>query len=164
MVFSQLRINNQVFVLHKDGRPSAEVGTVVNVTAPMPKFNALQTGQNINYTVDVTLRLGEQTSVYQGLPAGGEVADFAANGNVVLSCTREGLNAEVQALRQRSADVISEQSIAYHKSVVEECDKILEKFNPETAQQKELVTLREELAEMRALIKELRGGKPSTED
>lgn len=163
MFFSQLRLNNQVYVLHKDATPSVEVGSVVNVTAPMPKFNALQPGQNIAYTVDVTLRVGEQTSVYQGLPAGGEVADFAANGNLVLSCTREGLNGEVQALRQRSADILSEQSMNYHKNVVNACNAILEQFNPEAAQQKELETLRGELAEMRALLRELKGGKPSTD-
>ena len=164
MVFSQLRINNQVYVLHKDAPPTAEVGCVVNVTAPMPKFNSIQPGQSINYTVDVTLRIGDQTFVYQGLPANGEVADFAANGNVLLSCTREGLNAEVDAMRQRSADAISEQSITYHKNVVAACDAIHEKFNPETAQQKELEYLRGEVTELRALIRELKGERPLAED
>ena len=40
-MFQNLRSGNQVFILHKDGRPSMETGTVVSVSMPMPSLGSL---------------------------------------------------------------------------------------------------------------------------
>ena len=103
-MFGQLRINNPLFVLNKQGSPSLEIGTVVSVTAPMPQLSSI--GQPTMYTVDVTARINDPNITYQKLPANTDVADFAGNGNVVIACSRESMNSELQAMRQRSVDVV----------------------------------------------------------
>ena len=130
------------------------------MTAPMPQVGMLpQIGQSMNYTVDVTVKVGDQTSMYQKLPAGGDIADFANNGSIFLACSREGVNTEVQAMRQRSADIIA--SVDYHKGVMEVCDRILQQINPEVAekamQQQEIKSLKEQISNLMGLIEEMRG-------
>ena len=58
------------------------------------------------YTVDVTARINDQNITCQKLPANMDVADFAGNGNVVVACSRESMNSELQAMRQRSVEVV----------------------------------------------------------
>lgn len=166
MTFSQLRLNSPIYILHKDATPYVECGQVVNVTAPMPQVGMLpQIGQPVNYTVDLTVKVGDMTSLYQKLPANGDVADFANNGSVFLACARDGINAEVQAMRQRSADIVA--SIDYHKNVIGVCDKILQQINPEVAekmqQQEEIKSLKEQISSLMGLISEMRGERASSE-
>ena len=96
-MFGQLRINNPLFVLDKQGSPSLEIGTVVSVTAPMPQLSSI--GQPTMYTVDVTARINDQNITYQKLPANMDVADFAGNGNVVVACSRESMNSRKRTKR-----------------------------------------------------------------
>ena len=166
MLFSQLRLNSPIYILHKDATPYVECGQVTNVTAPMPQIGTLPNiGQPIQYTVDVTVKIGDQVSLYQKLPASGDVADFASNGNVFLSCTREGVNSEVQAMRQRSADVIA--SVDYHQGVIAVCDKIIQQLNPEMVekaqQQQEISELKSQINSLMGLIEELRSERASSE-
>ena len=129
-MFGQLRINNPLFVLDKQGSPSLEIGTVVSVTAPMPQLSSI--GQPTMYTVDVTARINDKTVTYQKLPANMDVADFAGNGNVVVACSRESMNSELQAMRQRSVDVVK--SVDYHNGMIQAIDKIIQDLNPEEAE------------------------------
>lgn len=165
MFFSQLRLNSPIYILHKDATPYVECGQVTNVTAPMPQVGMVPNiGQQLNYTVDITVKVGDNTNVYQKLPANGEVADFQNNGNVFISCTREGINAEVQAMRQRSADVLA--SVDYHQGVIVVCDKILQQINPEVAekaqQQAEIASLKNQINSLMGLIEEMRSERTSS--
>ena len=135
-MFGQLRINNPLFVLNKQGSPSLEIGTVVSVTAPMPQLSSI--GQPTIYTVDVTARINDQNITYQKLPANTDVADFAGNGNVVIACSRESMNSELQAMRQRSVDVVK--SVDYHNGMIQAIDKIIQDLNPEEAEKIALQT------------------------
>ena len=141
-MFGQLRINNPLFVLNKQGSPSLEIGTVISVTAPMPQLSSI--GQPTMYTVDVTARINDQNITYQKLPANTDVADFAGNGNVVIACSRESMNSELQAMRQRSVDVVK--SVDYHNGLIQAIDKIIQDLNPEEAEklalQKEVTDLK----------------------
>ena len=147
-MFGQLRINNPLFVLTKQGSPSLEVGTVVSVTAPMPQLSSI--GQPTMYTVDVTARINDQNITYQKLPANMDVADFAGNGNVVVACSRESMNSELQAMRQRSVDVVK--SVDYHNGMIQAIDKIIQDLNPEEAEklalQKEVTDLKGQMFQM----------------
>ena len=147
-MFGQLRINNPLFVLNKQGSPSLEIGTVVSVTAPMPQLSSI--GQPTMYTVDVTARINDQNITYQKLPANTDVADFAGNGNVVVACSRESMNSELQAMRQRSVDVVK--SVDYHKGMIQAIDKIIQDLNPEEAEklalQKEVTDLKGQMLQM----------------
>lgn len=164
MFFSQLRLNSPIYILHKDATPYVECGQVTNVTAPMPNIGTIPNlGQPMVYTVDVTVKVGENVSLYQKLPANGDVADFASNGNLFISCTREGINAEIQAMRQRSADVLA--SVDYHQGVISVCDKILQTINPEVAekaqQQAEIASLKQQITSLVGLIEDMRKEKAS---
>lgn len=147
-MFGQLRINNPLFVLNKQGSPSLEIGTVVSVTAPMPQLSSI--GQPTMYTVDVTARINDQNITYQKLPANMDVADFAGNGNVVVACSRESMNSELQAMRQRSVDVVK--SVDYHNGMIQAIDKIIQDLNPEEAEklalQKEVTDLKGQMFQM----------------
>lgn len=147
-MFGQLRINNPLFVLNKQGSPSLEIGTVVSVTAPMPQLSSI--GQPTMYTVDVTARINDQNITYQKLPANTDVADFAGNGNVVIACSRESMNSELQAMRQRSVDVVK--SVDYHNGMIKAIDKIIQDLNPEEAEklalQKEVTDLKGQMFQM----------------
>lgn len=165
MLFSQLRLNSPIYILHKEATPYVECGQVTNVTAPMPNIGTMPNiGQPLTYSVDVTVKTGENVSLYQKLPANAEVADFASNGNVFISCTREGINAEVQAMRQRSADVLA--SIDYHQNVIGVCDKILQQINPEVAekaqQQAEIASLKTQITSLMGLIEEMRAERAAS--
>ena len=147
-MFGQLRINNPLFVLTKQGSPSLEIGTVVSVTAPMPQLSSI--GQPTMYTVDVTARINDQNVTYQKLPANTDVADFAGNGNVVIACSRESMNSELQSMRQRSVDVVK--SVDYHNGLIQAIDKIIQDLNPEEAEklalQKEVTDLKGQMLQM----------------
>ena len=147
-MFGQLRINNPLFVLNKQGSPSLEIGTVVSVTAPMPQLSSI--GQPTMYTVDVTARINDQNITYQKLPANTDVADFAGNGNVVIACSRESMNSELQAMRQRSVDVVK--SVDYDNGLIQAIDKIIQDLNPEEAEklalQKEVTDLKGQMLQM----------------
>lgn len=167
MLFSQLRTNSTIYVLHKDSTPYVECGQVTSVTAPMPQIGTMQPmTQPLQYTVDVTAKIGESVVLYQRMPANAEFADFQNNGNVFISCTKEGVNAEVQAMRQRSADVLT--SVEYHKNVIGVCDKILQQLNPEVAekaaQQAEITSLKSQLNNLMSMLEEMRSERASFKD
>ena len=155
-MFSNLRANSQIFILHKGAAPFVEVGTVLSVSIPRPKFSIPQYGQLQDMVVDVTARIGERSETFQALPAGLDVADSMGNDNVVVTTGRDSMNAEVASMKQKSQDILN--SIEYHKSIICECDKILENINPEyaekQAQQARISSLESQLAEVLRLLKD----------
>ena len=154
-MFGQLRINNPLFVLDKQGSPSLEIGTVVSVTAPMPQLSSI--GQPTMYTVDVTARINDKNVTYQKLPANMDVADFAGNGNVVVACSRESMNSKLQAMGQRSVDVVK--SVDYHNGMIQAVDKRIQGLNPEEAEklalQKEVTDLKGQMLQMSQSVNSL---------
>jgi hypothetical protein len=60
MAFSNLRNNNQLFILHKDSIPSLELGKVISVSLPIPKYTGIY---NSEMVVDITVEVnGSQTN------------------------------------------------------------------------------------------------------
>lgn len=158
-MFSNLRANNQVYILHKETTPYLEVGNVISVSAPMPMLG--QYGQALNYSVDITVRVGDNTVNYSKLPCNAEIADWGGNGNLVVAASREAMNNELNSMRQKSVDIIN--SLDYHKNVIDVVEKILQQLNPEYAEkvslQAELSSLKAELLQLR---NELKGKKSSS--
>ena len=151
-MFQSLRPSNQFYILHKDAVPYLEVGSVVSVSTPMPKFQFPQTfGQPQEMVVDVVVRVNDNNVTFQKLPANQEIADFGNNGAIVVATSKEAMNAELSSLRQKSIDIIN--SVNFHKSVIDGCDKTLRELNPEYAQkqqqQEEINTLKQGMEEMR---------------
>lgn len=156
-MFQNLRPNNTVYILKKDNHPIMEIGSVVSVSTPTPKYQMPPVfGQQQEMIVDVVVKVNNQDITYQKLPANADIADFGNTG-VVISDSREAMNAEVLSLKSKSIDTIN--SIDFHKGVIEGCDQILSGLNPEYAerqqQQAEIAELKNQITELMKMNKEL---------
>ena len=130
-MFQSLRPNNQIFILHKD-KPSLDVGSVISVSVPTPKYPVQPMfGQPQELVVDIVAKVNNQDVTYQKIPANLDVADFG-NNSIVLSDNKEAMNSEIMCLKQRSLDIIN--SVDYHNNVITECDKLLNSLNPDLAE------------------------------
>ena len=183
-MFQNLRVNSQLYILHKEQTPYLECGSVVNVSMPRakypstPQMNPFQqvemvvdvtvnvNGQTTNLqdpstpqmnpfqqvemVVDVTVNVNGQTTNLQGLPAGAEIADFGQNGNIVVACSRDAMNNEINTSQQKSIDIVNSRD--YHQNLINAYDKIREMLNPEFAakqqQDKEIADLRKQVSDM----------------
>lgn len=156
-MFSNLRTNSQVYILHKESSPYVDVGTVVSVSQPVPKFPMNNFMNQQELVVDVTVKINDNTVTLQKLPANLDIADQGINGNMVITTSREAMNAEVDALRQKSLGILN--SVEYHQKVVQDCEILLQRLNPEFAEQRqqkqEIDTLKAQMSEMMSGMKEL---------
>ena len=103
----------------------------------------------------------------QKLPANLDVADQGtANGALVITTSREAMNAEVDSMRQKSISILN--SVDYHKKIVQDCEVLLQRLNPEFAEQKqqkqEIDMLKSQMSEMMSGMKELMAQLKSKED
>ena len=108
--------------------------------------------------VDVVVNVNGSNITLQKLPASLDVADQGtANGSLFISTSRESMNTEITSLRQKSQDIIN--SVDYHKKVVQDCEILLQRLNPEFAEQKqqkqEIDNLKAQMSEMMNGMKEL---------
>ena len=108
--------------------------------------------------VDVVVNVNGNNITLQKLPASLDVADQGtANGSLFISTSRESMNTEITSLRQKSQDIIN--SVDYHKKVVQDCEILLQRLNPEFAEQKqqkkEIDNLKAQMFEMMNGMKEL---------
>lgn len=156
-MFSNLRTNSQVYILHKESSPYVDVGTVVSVSQPVPKFPMNNFMNQQELVVDVTVKINDSTVTLQKLPANLDIADQGINGNMVITTSREAMNAEVDALRQKSLGILN--SVEYHQKIVQDCEVLLQRLNPEFAEQRqqkqEIDTLKAQMSEMMSSMKEL---------
>lgn len=152
MAFQNLRNNHQIYILHKDAIPSLEIGKIVNVSVPVPKY-----GNNSMYNdlvLDITADVEGRATNFQKLPANSEIADFG--NNVVVATSKDAMNSEVMSMKQRSLDILN--SIEQHQSIIQGCDEILKILNPEIVekqrQEEENKALREEINSLKEMFSE----------
>jgi hypothetical protein len=151
-MFQSVRPNSPIYVLHKGENARLETGYVVNQPIPKPKYQIPHTfGQPQEMIVDLVVKLNDSTFNYNSLPAQSDISDSYSNGeNIVISDSRDAMNAEIMSTKQKSLDIIN--SIDYHKSLVSQYEKILSDFNPEMAekqaQQQEIASLKNQISEM----------------
>lgn len=157
-MFSNLRTNSQIYILHRDAEPYIEIGQVVSVSQPRPRY------QNNNFiapqeqVVDVVVSINGNNITLQSLPANLDVADQGTlNGSLFISTSRDAMNVEVNSMRQKSLDIIN--SVDHHKKVIQDCEVLLQRLNPEFAEQKqqkqEIDMLKSQMSEMMNGMKEL---------
>ena len=108
--------------------------------------------------VDVVVSINGNNITLQKLPANLDVADQGTtNGALFISTSRDAMNSEVNTLRQKSLDIIN--SVDYHKKIVQDCELLLQRLNPEFAEQKqqkqEIDMLKSQMSEMMSGMKEL---------
>lgn len=76
-MFSNLRPNSQIYILYKDASPRLDVGSVVSVSMPVPKYPIQPMfGQPQEMVVDITVKVNNQDVTYQKIPANLDIADF----------------------------------------------------------------------------------------
>lgn len=134
-----------------------EIGSIVSVSMPMPKYQVPPVfGQAQEMVVDLVVKVNNVDTTYQKLPATADIADFGVSG-VVISTSRDAMNAEVMSLKNKSIDAIN--SVDFHKGVIEGCDVILAGLNPEFAerqqQQAEINDLKAQMSELIKINKDL---------
>ena len=151
-MFQSVRPNSPIYVLHKGDNPRLETGYVANQPIPKPKYQMPHTfGQPQEMIVDLVIKLNDVSINLNAIPASLDIADSYSNGeNIVISDSREAMNSEILSLKQKSVDILN--SAPYHKSLIQQYDKLLSDFNPEMAekqaQQQEIASLRSQMNEM----------------
>lgn len=157
-MFSNLRNNSQLYILHRDTNPYIEIGQVVNVSQPRSKFNTNNYITPQEQVVDIVVNINGNNITLQSLPANLDVADQGTiNGSLFISTTRDAMNSEINSMRQKSLDIIN--SIDTHKKIIQDCEVLLQRLNPEFAEQKqqkqEIDILKSQVSEIMNGMKEL---------
>lgn len=157
-MFSNLRTNSQIYILHRDSTPYVEIGQVVSVSQPRPRYQTANYLSPQEQVVDIVVGINGNNITLQSLPANLDVADQGTlNGSLFISTTRDAMNSEINSMRQKSLDIVN--SIDHHKKVIQDCELLLQRLNPEFAEQKqqkqEIDMLKTQMSEMTGVIKEL---------
>ena len=166
-MFSNLRTNSQIYILDREATPYIEVGQVVSVSQPQPRFPITNFMSPQELVVDVVVKINGNDITLQKLPANLDVADQgSATGALVITTSREAMNAEVDSLRQKSLGILN--SVEYHQKIVQDCEVLLQRLNPEFAEQKqqkqEIDMLKTQMSEMMSGMRELMAQLKSQED
>lgn len=161
-MLSGLRQGAPIYVLYKNELKTA-IGEVVAVSNPVPQYGTTYNAGILaqpKTVVDVRVRIGSETVDFQKLPADQSIADFGPNG-IVISETRDGILAEIDAYQKRSETALAEtprheQIIAACKSMRSELDPAIRKEAEQTAEianlKKGMADMRDDLADIKALL------------
>ena len=148
-MFQSIRPNSQVYILHKGDSMRVDIGYVTNQPVPKPKYQVPPAfGQPQEMVVDLVVKVGTDILNLNGIPAQADVADSYSNGEtVVVSSSREAINAEVVSEKQKSIDIVN--SKAFHEKRITLCDSILGQLNPEFAEKQ---SQKEEIAQLKEQV------------
>ena len=157
-MFSNLRTNSQLYILHRDATPYIEIGQVVSVSQPRPRYQTSSYIAPQEQVVDIVVEINGNNITLQSLPANLDVADQGTiNGSLFISTQRDAMNTEINSMRQKSLDIIN--SVEHHKKVIQDCEVLLQRLNPEFDEQKqqkqEIDMLKTQMSEMMSGMKEL---------
>lgn len=137
-MFQGLRQNSLFYILDKGGeKPTLRIGQVISVSDPQQKFPTTYIPNqvpNFDTTVDVKVKVGEQQLNFEKLPSTAQIANSGTNG-VVVSDSRDAMCAEVDSMLRQAKGIL--ESVDYNKAVVESCDEIIAKLNPQVAKDKQ---------------------------
>lgn len=176
MSFSSLRSSSLLYILNREGVPSVNVGTIVNVSAPTPKWGAMAFGQQPEMLVDLTVKVDDKQGSFPKVPANLDVWEYEQNGvktPYILATSRDAINAEINNLKQQALGIIN--SVDYNRQVIQACEDMLKSLNPEFAekqrQEQEIAELKSRLdtqqsqmAELIALLKDKEGRESAKEE
>lgn len=124
-----------LYILHKGEKPDLRIGTVTAITDPVPKFGQTPIyGQQMATTVDISVKVNDASLRFEKLDSGAAIMTYPTE-NTVVASSREAMAGEVEAMIRNSRQIID--SIPYHRSVLESCDGMLRKLNPQFAKEKE---------------------------
>ena len=158
-MFQSVRPNSQVYILHRTNPMKFETGYVTNQPVAKPKYSIPQTfGQPQEFVVDLVVKVGDATLNLNSIPANLDIADSYSGGeNIVISTSREAINAEVLSIKQKSVDILNNRG--YHENTIKQCDDILKSINPEYAekqnQKEEINSMKEQLTGLESKVDRL---------
>ena len=134
-MFQGVRQNGLFYILEKGDDLKLRVGQVVSVSNPQPKygqFGAPNFGSQPEMTVDVRVKVDEETMDFKQLNANASIAN---SGNVVVSDSKDAMSAEVEGLLRTSKAIL--ESVPYHEKMLVACDNVLRDLNPSFKKEKE---------------------------
>lgn len=134
-MFGGLRQGGLLYLLSKDANGAElRIGTIESVSNPQPKYGQGQISMygQAEMCVDVKVKCNEEVYELKQLPTS---LGITSNNGLVVSDSKEAMSAEVEAMQRTSRQILD--SIAYHESVVEQCDRMLRELNPQFAKEKE---------------------------
>ena len=135
-MFQGLRQQGILYILEStDEGLSLKLGQVISVSNPTPKYNQFGTtpafGTQPEMVVDVKVKVGDDELEFKQL---GATLCIANSGNVVVSDSREAMDAEVDG-RMRSSKAHIE-STPYHEKVLSTGELVKRDLNPQFAKEK----------------------------
>lgn len=159
MLFKDLKVGYQVYILHKGADIRVGTGKVTAVSPP--RFPQTQGNyQAMQMVVDVTIEESGESKTYT-TPDSLSVT-YAGN-EMVIATEREGILREIETIKAHNEDELSK--VVTRRTLVAKCDKILTEWNPQFKEKREteerfakLETSMTDLKSMLSgLIKELKG-------
>lgn len=164
MAFQNLRTGSTIYAFYKGDNPRVEIGQLMSDPEVYDKYPLNQAGQ-MSYqqpfmpqpqpqekAVKLTVRFGEKIQPIERLTPTADIQD-CGNG-MMLSCSKDAINAEVLAYKQISDNAISENVISMHKVRSKACEDIIASLNPEIQERQRLEDenrrLRDELSSIKA--------------
>ncbi len=149
-MFQNLRENQQIYVLTKGLTPSLDMGTVVKIQGPVPKF---QTGPNMmpqtEYVMDIVVSVNGINRTFGQLPVNKDSAEYV-NEQTIIAMSRDAMNAELNSQKNESIAAIQRGRDEEAKLPV--WDKLILQLNPEVAekqrQEQEISTLKSQMERM----------------
>lgn len=134
MLFKDLKAGYPVYILNKKDGIKASQGKVISVSKPyfpQMQMNQPTSMQTMQMVVDVTIEGNGVTHTYS-IP---ETLSVTYASDLVLSTDRDGILRDVEALKSQSEEVLA--SVERHKTVISQCEQILEEWNPSFAEKRE---------------------------
>lgn len=159
MLFKDLKVGYQVYILHKGEGIRVETGKVTAISPP--RFPQTQGNfQTMQMVVDITIEEDGKSKTYTTPDA---LSVTYAGNDLVIATEREGILREIETIKAHNEDELAK--VNTRREVVAECEKILTEWNPQFKEKKEteerfakLETSMTDLKSMLSgLIKELKG-------
>lgn len=149
-MFQNLRENQQIYVLTKNPNPSLDMGTVVKIQGPMPKFQTNPTMMpQTEYVLDIVVSVNGINRTFQQLPVNKDSAEYV-NEQTIIAVSRDAMNAELNSLKNESVAAIQRGRDEEAKLPV--WDKLILQLNPEVAekqrQEQEINALKNQMSTM----------------
>lgn len=148
-MFQGLTQGASLYILYRN-EPKVESVRVLAVNTHLPQYNPTQPQAILNGMVtDVTVSVGNETIPFVGLPANASVANFPDKG-VFISEDKSLLVNEIATMQENSKRIID--SYDMHKDLYAKYSDLLDTLSPERAQESQIVSLKNEIAELKSLL------------
>ncbi len=136
-MFSQLRQGGQIYILEKgESKLTLKIGQIVNTGTPTPVHTTQTVGLTYGFQPNMEMVIRANVDGTEGdfphLPCDKCSHDY---GNMIICDSRECALSEVDAINQRSTQIIDPVNIKNLRSIVASCKDIFKVLNPNFAKE-----------------------------